>query len=97
MAGRLNRVSRSDELDVSSAQYFANSSFVPVLLLRRRLKSLADVLKGIRGMASLRPDWLPCVIGEVPFVVMAHVGLCAPWSPPPLICTVFCKWVLDAL
>ena len=35
-------------MDVGAAQYFVNSSLVPVLLSRRRLKSVADVLKGIR-------------------------------------------------
>ena len=48
-ASRLFRVSQSDEVDVQSAQYFVNSSLAPVLLFRRRLKSLADVLRGIRN------------------------------------------------
>ena len=48
-ASRLYRVSQSDEVDVQSAQYFVNSSLAPVLLFRRRLKSVADVLKGIRN------------------------------------------------
>ena len=43
-AGRLYRVNQSDEVDVQSAQYFVNSSLAPVLLFRRRLKSVADVL-----------------------------------------------------
>ena len=45
---RLYRVSQGDEVDVHCAQYFVNSSLAPVVLFRRRLKSVADVLKGIR-------------------------------------------------
>ena len=49
-ASRLKRISHSDEVDVQSAQYFVNSSLAPVLLFRRRLKSVADVLsREIRG------------------------------------------------
>ena len=32
-----------DDVDVVSARYFVNSSFALVLLLRRRIKSVADV------------------------------------------------------
>ena len=45
----LYRVSNGDEVDVHCAQYFVNSSLCPVLLFRRRLKSVADVLRGIRS------------------------------------------------
>ena len=41
------RVSHGDEVDVHCAQYLVHSSLSPVLLFRRRLKSVADVLKGI--------------------------------------------------
>ena len=41
----LYRASQEDEVDVHCAQYFVNSSLAPVLLFRRRLKSVADVLK----------------------------------------------------
>ena len=37
-----------DDVDAASAQFFVNSSLALVLLLRRRVKSVADVLKGIR-------------------------------------------------
>ena len=43
-ACRLYRVSQGDVVDASSAQFFVNSSLAPVLLLRRRLKSVTDVL-----------------------------------------------------
>ena len=39
------------------AQYFVNSSFAPVLLFRRRLKSVADVLKGIRSTGFTQSRW----------------------------------------
>ena len=48
-SSRLYRVSHGDEVDEHCAQYFVNSSLFPVLLFRRRLKSVADVLKGIRS------------------------------------------------
>ena len=46
---RLYRVSSGDEVDVHCAQYFVDSFLAPVVLFRRCLKSVADVLKGIRG------------------------------------------------
>ena len=49
-SSRLYRVSQGDEVDSNCAQvFFVNSSLSPVLLFRRRLKSVADVLKGIRS------------------------------------------------
>ena len=47
-SSKLYRVSQGDEVGVHCAQYFVNSSFAP-LLFRRRIKSVADVLKGIRS------------------------------------------------
>ena len=40
----LYRASQGDEVDVHCAQYFVNSSLALVVLFRRRLKSVADVL-----------------------------------------------------
>ena len=59
-SSRLYRVSRGDDLDVESAQYFVNSSLSPVLLFRRRVESVADVLKEIRryGFTQSRSDAL---------------------------------------
>ena len=48
-SSRLYRVSQGDAVDSNFAQFFVNSSISPVLLFRRRLKSVADVLKGIRS------------------------------------------------
>ena len=44
ISSRLYRVRHGDEVDEHCAQYFVNSSLSPVLLFRRRLKSVADVL-----------------------------------------------------
>ena len=51
------RVSHSDEVDAGSAHYFVNSSLAPVLLSRGRLKSVADVLKGIRSRGYTQSRW----------------------------------------
>ena len=47
------------------AQYFVNSTLAPVLLIRGRLKSVADVLKGVRnnGFAQSRWEALLRVLG----------------------------------
>ena len=71
-SSRLCRVSQGDEVDCNCCQFFVNSSLSPILLFRRRLKSVADVLKGIRSRGFLNPGgtlWLG--IG-VRFVVMVH-------------------------
>ena len=56
-ASRLYGVSHSDEVDVRSAQHFVNSSLARVLLFRRRLKPVADVLKGIRNHGFTQARW----------------------------------------
>ena len=68
-ASRLYRVSHSDEVDVRSAPHFVTSSLAPVVLFRRRLKSVADNLKGIRRSGLLRLGgrlcwgfWMQCVV-----------------------------------
>ena len=87
-ACRLKRVSHSDEVDVGSAQYFVNSSLAPVLLFRRRLKSVADVLKGIRSRGFTQARWEALL--RFWDVVCGH-GPCGPicslhpwdtWVPP---------------
>ena len=47
-ASRLYRVGRSDEVDAEGAPFFLNSSLATVLLFRGRLKSIADVMRGIK-------------------------------------------------
>ena len=39
------------------AQYFVNSSLAPAVLFRRRLMSVADVLKGIRSEGFTQSRW----------------------------------------
>ena len=57
-AGKLYRVSHRGGVGVASAQSFVNSSLAPVLLLQRRVKSVADVLEGIwhTGFSQWRWD-----------------------------------------
>ena len=75
-AGWLYRVGHGDEVE-HCAQYFVNSFLSPVLLFRRRLKSVADVLKGIgsKGVTQSRWDALLRYWG----VVCRH-GPCGPLS-----------------
>ena len=100
-SSRLYRVSHGDEVDVHCAQYFWNSSLSPVLIFRRRLKSVADVLKGIRnkGVNQSRWDALLMRWGAV-----CRHGPCGPTSslhpwdsgvPPDL--HGFFMWVFDSL
>ena len=83
------------------ARYFVKSSLSPVLLFRRRLKSVADVLIGIRskGFTQSRLDALLGYWGAV-----CRHGPCGPisslhpwdnWIPPDL--HGFYKWVFDSL
>ena len=78
-ACRLYRVSHSDEVDVRSAQYFVNSSLALDLFCRRRLKSVADVLKGIRSRGSTQAWWEACVGFGMPCVAMVLVVRSAPF------------------
>ena len=99
-SSRLYRVSQGDEVDKHCAQFFVNSSLSPVLLFRRRLKSVADVLKGIqsKGFTQSRWDALVRYWGAV-----CRHGPCGPisslhpwddWLPPDL--HGFYKWVFDS-
>ena len=100
-SGRLCRASRGDEVDVHCAQCFVNSSLAPVVLFRWRLKSVADVLKGIRsrGFTQSRSDAL---LGY--WEAVCRHGPCGPissldpwdrWIPPDV--HGFYKWVFDSL
>ena len=51
-SSRLYRISQNDEVDKHCAQFFVNSSLSPVLLFRRRLKSVADVLPCCQGSSD---------------------------------------------
>ena len=89
-AGRLHWISQNGEVDVQSPKYFVNSSLAPVLLFRRRLKSVADVLKGIWNHGFTQSGWaaLPGYWNAV-----CRHGPCGPicslhpwdqWVPPYL-------------
>ena len=74
-ASRLYRVSQGDEVDAESAPFFVNSSLAPVLLFRGRLKSVADVLKGI-GEVVLQRYWgAVCRHG-----FCGHISSLDPWD-----------------
>ena len=101
ISSRLYRVSQGDEVDSNCAQFFVNSSLSPVLLFRRRLKSVADVLKGIRdkGFTQSRWDALVRYWGAV-----CRHGPCGPisslhpwdnWLLPDL--HGFYRWVFDSI
>ena len=88
ISSRLYRVSHGDEVDVHCAQYFVNFSLSPVLLFRRRLKSVADVLKGIRSEGFTQSRW--DALSRYWSAVCRH-GPCGPisslhpwdnWIPP---------------
>ena len=96
-SSRLYRASHGDEVDEHCAQYYVNSSLSPVLLFRRRLKSVADVLKGIRSKGLLSLSWM--LFLRYWGAVCRH-GPCGPisslhpwddWIPPDL--HGFFKWV----
>ena len=55
--GGCYRVSQGDEVDVHCAQYLVDSSLALVVLFRRRLKSVADVLKGFRDKGFTHSRW----------------------------------------
>ena len=92
-SSRLYRVSQGDDVDVHCAQYFVHSSLSPVLLFRRRLKSVADVLKGIKGKGLLNLGGMLCCLDGVLFVVMVLVVPFRLFNPGKigflLICMVF--------
>ena len=88
-------------LMVTCAQFFVNSSLSPVLLFRRRLKSVADVLKGIRSKVFTQSRWDALV--RYWWAVCRH-GPCGPisslhpwddWLPPDL--HGFYRWVFDSI
>ena len=100
-SSRLYRVSHGDDVDRHCAQYFVSSSLSPILLFRRRLKSVADVLKGIRTKGFTQSRWDALLRY---WSAVSRPGPCGPlsslhpWdngSPPDL--HGFFKWVFDSL
>ena len=57
--GRVHRPAKGDVVDSASCLYFVNSSLSPVVLFRRRLSSVGDVLKGIRKYGFSTSDGRP--------------------------------------
>ena len=100
-SGKLYRVSQGDEVDVRCAQHFVNSSLAPVLLFRRPLTSVADVLRGIRDKGFTQSRW-DALLGF--WGAVCRHGPCGPisslcpwdkWIPPDL--HGFDGWVFDSL
>ena len=83
------------------AHHFVNSFLAPVVLFRRRLKSVADVLKGIRSKGFTQSRW-DALLGY--WNAVCRLGPCGPisslhpwdkWVPPDL--HGFHKWVFNSL
>ena len=100
-SSRLYRTCQDDEVDKHCAQFFVNSSLSPVLLFRRRLKSVADVLKGMRSKGFTQSRWDALLMG---WGAVCRHGPCGPvsslhpwddWVPPDL--HGFYEWVFDSL
>ena len=100
-SSRLYRVCQDDDVDKHCAQFFENSSLSPVLLFRRRLQSVAGVLKGIREKGFTQSRWDALV--KYWRAVCRH-GPCGPisslhpwdnWLPPDL--HGFYRWVFDTI
>ena len=95
------RACQSDDVDIHCAQYFVNSSLAPVVLFRRRLKSVADVLKGIRSRGFTQSRW-DALLGFWDAVCRhgpcGHISSLSPWDRwirSDL--HGFYKWVFDSL
>ena len=82
---------QGDEVDVHCAQYFVNSSLAPVVLFRRRLKSFADVLKGMWNNVR----YWDAVCHHGPCGPISSLGPWDGWIPPDL--HGFYRWVFDSL
>ena len=100
-SSRLYRTCQDDEVDKHCAQFFVNYSLSPVLFFRRRLKSVADVLKGFRSKGFTQSRWDALLMR---WGAVCRHGPCGPvsslhpwddWVPPDL--HGFKKWVFDSL
>ena len=95
-SSRLYRISQNDEVDKHCAQFFVNSFLSPVVLFRRRLKSVADVLKGIRSKGFTQSRWdaliryWDAVCRHGPCGPISSLHPCENWVPPDL--HGFYKW-----
>ena len=88
--GRVHRPARADAIDCTNCLYFVNSSLSPVVLFRRRLSSVGDVLKGIRknGFSTSRWQalmlWWAAVCRQGPTGPVLTLDPWRDWLPPDL-------------
>ena len=96
-SGRLYRVSQGVEVDVHCAQYFVNSSLAPVVLFRRRLRSVSHVFEGTKDNGFTQSRWnaLLGLLGGC----MSSWSLWSYFFPRSVHPDLhgFYKWVVDAL
>ena len=99
--GRVHRPAMADTIDSTNCHYFVNSSLSPVVLFRRRLSSVGDVLKGIRknGFSTARWQALmlrwAAVCRQGPTGPVVTLDPWRDWLPPDL--HGFFTWVFDSL
>ena len=99
--GRIHRPARADPVDTANCLSFINSSLSPVVLFRRRLSSVGDVLKGVRKNGFSTSRWQALVLR---WASVRRQGPTGPvltlepwrdWLPPDL--HGFYAWVFDTL
>ena len=99
--GRVHLPARADVVDSGSCYDFINSSLSPIVLFRRRLSSVADVLKGIRnhGFSNARWQtlmlWWSAVCRQGPTGPIHTLEPWKDWLPPDL--HGFYSWVFETL
>ena len=100
-SSRLYRASQSDDVDMHCAQYFVSSSLAPVVLCRRRLRAVADVLEVIRSKGFTQSRWdallryWGAVCRHCPCGLTSSFRPWDNWIPPDL--HGFHKWVFESL
>ena len=99
--GRVHRPAKADPIDSANCFSFINSSLAPVVLFRRRLSSVGDVLKGIRKNGFSTARWQALILR---WAAVCRQGPTGPvvtldpwrdWLPPDL--HGFFAWVFDTL
>ena len=99
--GRLHRPARANEVDPATCESFINSSLAPVVLFRRRLRSVGDVLKGIKKSGFTTARWQALMLRWAAVCRQGSVGSIRTFEPRrdwlPLDVHGFYAWVFDAL
>ena len=100
--GRVHRPAKADPVDTANCLSFINSSLSPVVLFRRRLSSVRDVLKGISKNGFTTSRWQALLFY---WAAVCRQGPTGPvlnslepwkdWLPPDL--HGFYAWVFDTL